>query len=180
MTNNVKYLFVWLFAICVSSLERSMFTTFAYFYFGLPVFLLLGFERSSCILKSPTLRPIYSILRYLSKKNEGMYIHTKICILLFIDVLLVKVKNQKQPKCSSAVEWINKLWYPYNGTSVSDKNQWTIGIDNSMDCVRAELLQSRLTLCAPIDGSPPGSSAHGILQARILEWAAMPSSKGPS
>ena len=30
--------------------------------------------------------------------------------------------------------------------------------------------QSSLTLCDPIDGSPPGSSVHGILQARVLEW----------
>ena len=30
-----------------------------------------------------------------------------------------------------------------------------------------------LTLCDPIDGSPPGSSVHGILQARILEWVAI-------
>ena len=34
--------------------------------------------------------------------------------------------------------------------------------------------------CNPMDCSPPGSSAHGILQARILEWVAMPSSKGSS
>ena len=32
----------------------------------------------------------------------------------------------------------------------------------------------------PMDCSPPGSSAHGILQARILEWVAMPSSRGSS
>ena len=32
------------------------------------------------------------------------------------------------------------------------------------------------TLCNPMDYSPPGSSVHGILQARILEWVAMPSS----
>ena len=31
-----------------------------------------------------------------------------------------------------------------------------------------------------MDRIPPGSSVHGILQARILEWAAMPSSRGPS
>ena len=37
-----------------------------------------------------------------------------------------------------------------------------------------------LTLCDPVDCSPPGSSAHGILQARILEWVAMPSSRGSS
>ena len=36
--------------------------------------------------------------------------------------------------------------------------------------------QSCLTLCDPMDCSPPGSSVHGILQARILEWVAMPSS----
>ena len=34
-------------------------------------------------------------------------------------------------------------------------------------------LQSRPTLCDPIDGSPPGSPVPGILQARILEWVAI-------
>ena len=42
-------------------------------------------------------------------------------------------------------------------------------------CVHAESLQSCLTLCDPVDCSPPDSSVHGILQARILEWVAMPS-----
>ena len=37
----------------------------------------------------------------------------------------------------------------------------------------AKLLQSCLTLCDPIDGSPPGSPVPGILQARILEWVAI-------
>ena len=40
--------------------------------------------------------------------------------------------------------------------------------------------QSSLTLCNPVDCSLPGSSVHGILQARILEWVAMPSSRGSS
>ena len=34
--------------------------------------------------------------------------------------------------------------------------------------------------CRPIDCSPSGSSVHGILQARILEWVAIPFSRGPS
>ena len=42
----------------------------------------------------------------------------------------------------------------------------------------ANLLLSCLTLCDPMDCSPPGFSVHGILQARILEWIAMPSSRG--
>ena len=46
--------------------------------------------------------------------------------------------------------------------------------------MHAKSLQSCLTLCDPKDHSPPGSSVHGILQARILEWVAMPSSRGSS
>ena len=42
------------------------------------------------------------------------------------------------------------------------------------------VIQSCLTLCDPMDCSPPGSSVHGILQVRILEWVAMPFSRGPS
>ena len=41
-------------------------------------------------------------------------------------------------------------------------------------------LQSCLTLCDPMDCTLPGSSVHGILQARILEWVLMPSSNGSS
>ena len=46
--------------------------------------------------------------------------------------------------------------------------------------MRAKSLQSCLTLCDPMDCSLPGCSVHGILQAKILEWVAMPSSRGPS
>ena len=45
-------------------------------------------------------------------------------------------------------------------------------------CVHAKLLQLCPTLCDSMDSSPPGSSVHGILQARILEWVAMRSSRG--
>ena len=36
-----------------------------------------------------------------------------------------------------------------------------------------EVAQSCPTLCNPVDGSPPGSSVHGIFQARVLEWGAI-------
>ena len=45
-------------------------------------------------------------------------------------------------------------------------------------CVPDNSLQSCPTLCYPMDCSLPGSSVHGILQARILEGVAMPSSRG--
>ena len=44
----------------------------------------------------------------------------------------------------------------------------------------SELAQSCPTLCDPVDCSPPGSSVLEILQARTLEGAAMPFSKGSS
>ena len=37
-----------------------------------------------------------------------------------------------------------------------------------------------MSLCNPMDCSPPGSSVHGILQARVLQWVAMPFSRGSS
>ena len=42
----------------------------------------------------------------------------------------------------------------------------------------AKSLQSCLTLCDPIDGSPPGPPVPGILQARTLEWVAISFSNG--
>ena len=43
-----------------------------------------------------------------------------------------------------------------------------------------DVTQSCLTLCNPVDCSPPGSCVHGILQARILEWVAISFSRGSS
>ena len=44
----------------------------------------------------------------------------------------------------------------------------------------SEVAQSRLTHCHPMDYSLPGSSVHGIFQARILEWVAISFSRGSS
>ena len=60
-----------------------------------------------------------------------------------------------------AVHGITKSW-----TRLRDWTDW-------MDAAAAKLLQSCLTLCDPIDGSPPGSPFPGILQARTLEWVAI-------
>ena len=47
-------------------------------------------------------------------------------------------------------------------------------------CVCAKSLQPCLTFCDPMDCSPAGSSVYEILQAKILEWVVMPSSRGSS
>ena len=49
---------------------------------------------------------------------------------------------------------------------------------NTAACMSAHLFQSCPTFCNPMDCSPPGSSDHGILQARILEWGAVCFTKG--
>ena len=46
--------------------------------------------------------------------------------------------------------------------------------------VGVQLLNCCLTLCDPLDCSPPGSSVHGVLQARILGWFTIPFSRGSS
>ena len=50
----------------------------------------------------------------------------------------------------------------------------------ALEVTRAKSLQLCPALCNPMDCSPPGSSVHGILQARIVEWDAMIFSRGPS
>ena len=58
----------------------------------------------------------------------------------------------------------------------------TIPLINNVNCVSRSCSITQLcpTLCDPVDCSPPGSSVHGILQVRILEWVARPSSRGSS
>ena len=51
-------------------------------------------------------------------------------------------------------------------------------INGILNMLHAKLLQ--LSLSDPMDYSPPGFSVQAILQARILEWVAMPSSRGSS
>ena len=71
-------------------------------------------------------------------------------------------------KSISVIHNINKL---------KDKNHMIISTDaeKAFDKIAAaaKSLQSCLTLCDPIDGSPPGSPIPGILQARTLEWVAI-------
>ena len=59
---------------------------------------------------------------------------------------------------------------------------WCLIFEESLFSSKSKVLmdQSCLTLCDPLDYSPRGSSIHGLLQARILEWVAISSSRGSS
>ena len=61
------------------------------------------------------------------------------------------------------------------GTSICKLSliEWIHNKVLSYSTAAAKSLQSCLTLCNPIDGSPPGSPVPGILQARTLEWVAI-------
>ena len=60
---------------------------------------------------------------------------------------------------------------------LTEKMELTVSNSNCVkwECAAAaaKSLQSCPTLCDPTDGSPPGSSVHGIFQARVLEWGAI-------
>ena len=89
-----------------------------------------------------------------------------VCTQMFTVVWFTVSGKCQQSNCPSVAEWINSMVYPYYGllkTSESVKSLTPVQLFDT-----------------PLDCSPPGSSVHGILQARILEWVAMPSSKGSS
>ena len=70
--------------------------------------------------------------------------------------------------------------YPLLWTVFSISVQLILKGDHSMRTVLCLVAQSYPTLCDPTDCSPPGSSVHGILQARILEWVAFHFSRASS
>ena len=76
------------------------------------------------------------------------------------------------------------FWYSFSFGKAANKVSLTLHPDvqsrcGFLACVHAHSL-SCLTLCNPTDCSPPGSTVHGIFQARIAEWVAISYSRGSS
>ena len=83
--------------------------------------------------------------------------------------------------------YIKAYMHIYNFKTMSEylmKFSWMCSHEhpenNLMWKVKVLVVQSCPSLCKPVDCSPPGSSVHSILQARILEWIAISSSRGSS
>ena len=70
---------------------------------------------------------------------------------------------------------------PWVAKSQTRLNNWAhMSLSQLVGKWKLVVAQSCLTLCDPMDCSPSGFSVHGILQARILEWVAIPFSRGSS
>ena len=102
-------------------------------------------------------------------------------------------QNERQKSYDHPNRWRNSLWQNSASSSCDENSQQSEyrGIDfniitpymtNPQPTSWSEVLvaQSCPTLCYSMDCSPPGSSVHGILQARILEWVAITFSRGSS
>ena len=102
-------------------------------------------------------------------------------VSLALEVDSLSLSHLRAPECVALLCKIYVLWWVT--TLKVWKPEWLqpkqLEIYGAAPaCVHAKSLQSCLNLCNPMACSPPGSSVHGILQARILEWVAMPSSRG--
>ena len=71
------------------------------------------------------------------------------------------------------VAWVSGIWHIIIMETESESVSLLVLCDSVVS-------RSCPTLCNPMDYRPSGSSVHGILKARILEWAAMPFSRGSS
>jgi len=94
----------------------------------------------------------------INPNNMKTLIQKCMCTPMIIAALLTIAKIWKQPET---------IWMDTNDV-INTHTHW-----NTAAAAAAKSLQSCPTLCDPRDGSPPGSSIHGILQSRILEWGAI-------
>ena len=113
-----------------------------------------------------------SILRHSTSLWSNSHIHTCCCCCCCITSVVSDFvrPHRWQP---------TKLCHPWD----SPGKNTGVGCHFLLQCMQvkseSEVVQSCLTLCNPIDCSPPGSSIHGIFQARVLEWVAIAFSEKP-
>ena len=100
--------------------------------------------------------------------------HNEIYYLIFVDSAVIKknVNNKYKQECGEKRTLVHCWW----------ETVWRFlkKLKIELPCVHAKSLQLCSTLCDPMDWSLPGSSVHGILQGRILDWVAISYSKGSS
>ena len=99
-------------------------------------------------------------------------------VLLCMDSSSFSTASQSQNQEQVGSVFVLSTLWPVNKLA-SPVQSWPnhLCLGGTVLCLVA---QAHLTLCDPMNCSPPGSSIHGILQARVLEWVAMSSYRGSS
>ena len=92
----------------------------------------------------------------------------------------ISISPSASPLCSFFANLSTLHWGFPSGSAVKNLPAVLETACSAEACMRAKSLQSCLTLCDPMDHRLPGSSVHGTLQAWILEWVVMSSSRGSS
>ena len=96
-------------------------------------------------------------------------------------ILCFSVVGRKEQKVERKASEDKEMYSPNTSETSRDWPSHTEGMDlfqdNMKRKVQVSVTQSCLTLCDPVACSPSGSSVHGVLQARVLEWVPKPSSR---
>ena len=94
--------------------------------------------------------------------------------------LLLSLRKEQNFAICSNVDRLRRHYAKWNKSDETNTIWLSLMCVCVCVCVCVLVVQSYSTLCESIDYNLPGSSVHGILQARILEWVAMPFSRGSS
>ena len=124
--------------------------------------------KRGLLLDRKTMTNLDSIL-----KSKDITLPTKVCLVKTIVFTVVKYGCESWTIKKAEHQRIDvfKLWYWRRLLRVP----WTARRSNqsTLKESESEVAQSCPTLCDPVDCSLPGSSVHGIFQARVLEWVAI-------
>ena len=150
-----------------------------------------------CWWECKLVQPLWRIVwRFLTKNNKQLpydpaippgHISGSYCLLLTMPFSCQQLYGTKVPVCITGGQH-NRPEFSKETSLASLTSPWIIHFPTasvtylqSISSVEfSSVAQSRLTLCDPVDCSPPGSSIHWILQARVLEWVAISFSRGSS
>ena len=92
--------------------------------------------------------------------------------MVIINLKPIPLAHSKMDRGHEKGQWLNPRIKRSHKDDVKYLDRWSECLE-IMWFAAAKSLQSSLTLCNPIDGSPPGCPIPGILQARVLEWGAI-------
>ena len=158
-----------LLAICETSKDCTM--KYGSFLFKLPPWFLIC--QSSLILRAD----FFPCFLYTSLCFPNFYklmlissLEIKRCLLLGRKIMINLDSNIKKQRHHFANKGLSS-----QSCGFSSSHVWMWELDHEES--ESEVTQLCLTLCYPMDRSPPGSSVHEIFQARILEWVAISFSK---